>query len=105
MARLIPSRAAREEPARTGPAAEPLALWREVLRARRAVTRQRHLPVRGSFAIARGDLLSALEAYVASLVDHGRPVPYALRDELRLQRLTCSADRYLRYGADEARRS
>jgi hypothetical protein len=33
---------------------------------------------------------------VASLVSRGRPVPYALRDELRLHRLTCSADRYRR---------
>jgi hypothetical protein len=35
---------------------------------------------------ARHDLVVALEAYTSCLEDLGRPVPYALRDELRLQR-------------------
>ncbi len=51
------------------------------------VTAQRHLPIRGS-SIARAELLAALEAYAASLTNHGRPIPYALRDELNIRRLT-----------------
>ncbi|MCW2792617.1 MAG: hypothetical protein JWO76_1715 [Nocardioides sp.] len=74
------------------------------MKARGAVTRQRHLPVRGSFAAARGDLLSALEAYADSLAANGRPIPYALRDELRLHRLTCTADRYQGYEPGDRRR-
>jgi hypothetical protein len=37
---------------------------------------------------ARAELLSALEAYAASLTHHRRPIPYTLRDELRIKRLT-----------------
>jgi hypothetical protein len=72
---------------------EPLLLWNRLVQARAAVAQQRHLAITGSGTSGRGELLSALEAYVASLVSRGRPIPYALRDELRLQRLTCSADR------------
>ena len=50
-------------------------------------TTQRHLPIRGS-SIARAELLAALEAYAASLTNHGRPIPYALRDELNIRRRT-----------------
>jgi hypothetical protein len=63
-------------------------LWNKVLKARGVVSRQRHLPVSRSTAAARAELLSALEAYAASLTNHGRPIPYVLRDELRLKRLT-----------------
>jgi hypothetical protein len=72
---------------------EPLLLWNRLVRARATVAQQRHLAITGPGMSGRGELLSALEAYVASLVSRGRPVPYTLRDELRLQRLTCSADR------------
>lgn len=43
-------------------------------------------------------LVEALEAYVGSLTERGHPVPYALRDELRLQRRTCPG----RYDGDLA---
>jgi hypothetical protein len=64
-----------------------MVLWGKVLKARTEVTAQRHLPIRDS-SIARAELLSALEAYAANLTNHGRPIPYALRDELRIRRLT-----------------
>ena len=89
--------AGRVPAARTGSVDDPLRLWHQVVRARAVVERERRVPVNGSCASARSDLLAALEAYVASLAIHARPVPYALRDELRLQRLTSSADRQLRY--------
>ena len=63
-------------------------LWNEVVRARTALASQRRLPIGNASSEARADLLSALEAYAVSLTDHGRPIPYTLRDELRLQRLT-----------------
>jgi len=40
---------------------------------------------------AREHLVEALEAYTAALDEHRIPVPYALRDELRMQRATCEA--------------
>jgi hypothetical protein len=67
---------------------EPMFLWNKVVKARRVVTSQRHLPVGRPSSIARAELLSALEAYALSLTNRGRPIPYALRDELRLTRLT-----------------
>jgi hypothetical protein len=63
-------------------------LWNKVLEARREVMTARHMPGHRSAAHARSLLLMALEAYAASLTDHGRPIPYVLRDELRLKRLT-----------------
>ena len=65
------------------------ALWQRVLSARAAWAHERHLPQRGLEPNARVALLDALEIYVKSLDQRGHPVPYALRDELRLQRLTC----------------
>jgi hypothetical protein len=67
---------------------EPLFLWDKVLKARSAVAVQRRLPVGSTSSMARAELLSALEAYALSLTNHGRPIPYALRDELRLTRRT-----------------
>lgn len=67
----------------------PVALWDAVVRARVVLAHQRQLPQSWSVSLARTDLLSALEAYVESLDERGRPIPYAIRDELRLQRLTC----------------
>jgi hypothetical protein len=66
------------------------ALWQGVLSARAAWAHERHLPQRGLEPSARAALLDALEVYVKSLDQRGHPVPYALRDELRLQRLTCA---------------
>jgi hypothetical protein len=66
----------------------PADLWKAVLVARDALAQERHLRQRQSEPSARLALLEALEAYVGSLDERGHPVPYALRDELRLQRLT-----------------
>jgi hypothetical protein len=75
---------------------EPMMLWNKVVKARSVVaSRRRDSPIPSSSpgytaagAIARADLLSALEAYAASLTRHRRPIPHALRDELRIKRLT-----------------
>ena len=69
-------------------AVEPMTLWQEVVKARAVVAQQRHLPSSRTSSIARAELLSALEAYVASLTNQRRPIPYGLRDELRIRRLT-----------------
>lgn len=69
----------------------PTVLWDAVLNARAVWAEERHLPSQGSGCNARSELLHALEAYVRSLDQRGRPVPYALRDELRLVRLTTSS--------------
>lgn len=75
-------------PSTTAPA--PLALWDEVVRARLAFALQRRGPKGPSAGVvaARAELLSALELYVESLEHRRLPVPYALRDELRIQQLT-----------------
>lgn len=70
---------------------EPMALpalYHELLQARRAIDRTRQVPSRNRLELsnARHDLVVALEAYTCGLAAVGRPVPYALRDELRLQR-------------------
>ena len=70
------------------PSLTPADLWNAVLAARDALAHERHLHQRQSEPSARAALLEALEAYVRSLDERGHPVPYALRDELRLQRLT-----------------
>ena len=69
-------------------AVEPTILWDEVVKARAVVAQQRHLPSSRTSSIARAELLSALEAYVKSLTNQRRPIPYGLRDELRIRRLT-----------------
>jgi hypothetical protein len=74
----------------------PESLWDAVINARAAWARERHLPHRDSEPNARLALLDALEAYVKSLDERGHPVQYALRDELRLQQLTCMAIRRVR---------
>jgi hypothetical protein len=60
----------------------------DVMRARDSVEgfRRVQLSSRVDAGHARHDLVVALEAYTSCLEDMGRPVPYALRDELRLQR-------------------
>lgn len=74
----------------------PTVLWDAVLNARAVWAQERLLPSQGSGCSARNELLYALEAYVRSLDQRGRPVPYALRDELRLVRLTTSSSRLSR---------
>ncbi len=78
------------QPAASRPSDAPGVLWHRVVEARREVTEQRRLPIGPSSSIARAQLLSALEAYALSLTNHGRPIPYALRDELRVRRLTAT---------------
>ena len=45
-----------------------------------------------SLARSRWDCLDALQAYADCLTDDHRPLPYQLRDELRLLLLTCVTD-------------
>ena len=71
----------------------PAGLWNAVLSARADLICERHLPQRHLERSAQVALLEALESYVTSLTDRGHPVPYPLRDELRLQRLTCMTSR------------
>jgi hypothetical protein len=79
---------ASDQPAAARRPDQPTLLWARVVQARSLVTSQRSLPECRTSADARAELLSALEAYAVSLTNHGRPIPYALRDELRLKRLT-----------------
>jgi len=74
------------------PDATPTNLWDAVLTARAALAQERRLHRRPAELTARAVLLEALEEYVRSLEERSHPIPYALRDELRLQRLTCATD-------------
>jgi len=60
----------------------------DVVRARDAICEVRRVQAsnRAEVGNARHDLVVALEAYTSCLQRLGRPVPYALRDELRLHR-------------------
>ena len=78
----------------------PVDLWEAVLSARNGLALERALPDRHRQPTAQALLVGALEAYILSLAERGHPVPYALRDEVRLQRLTCR-DRYGRQAAPE----
>jgi hypothetical protein len=62
--------------------------WNTLVKARSVVASERHTPVNRYSSTARAELLSALEAYAASRTNHKRPIPFALRDELRMRRLT-----------------
>lgn len=73
-------------------------MWDAVLRARIELADERASPGPHRPPSARWVLVEALDAYVSSLTDRGHPVPYALRDELRLQRRTCAG----RYDGDLA---
>ena len=70
------------------PGETPASLWDAVLTARAALAQERHLHHKPAELTARTVLLEALEAYVRSLEERSHPIPYALRDELRLLRLT-----------------
>ena len=74
----------------------PANLWDAVLTARAALVHERHLHQRPTELTARAVLLEALEAYVRSLEERSHPIPYVLRDELRLQRLTCATNGHAR---------
>src|SRR4051812_2437330 len=78
------------------PGVTPASLWDAVLTARAALVHERNLHQRPTELTARAVLLQALEAYVRSLEERSHPIPYALRDELRLQRLTCAPNGHAR---------
>lgn len=62
-------------------------LLEEVQRARDEVDRLRRPPiVREQLSAARLSLLRAMESYAAELTARGLPIPWKMRDELRLQR-------------------
>ena len=62
------------------------ALMEELRRAREEVARLRRLPlVHDQLLTARQHLLTAMESYAAELAARGLPMPWKLRDELRLQ--------------------
>jgi hypothetical protein len=68
---------------------DPLgALIQEVISARSAMTVARRAPLGASnvLEVTRTRLLHALEAYTAALNERHLPVPYAIRDDLRIQR-------------------
>lgn len=70
---------------------DPLqALFREVTSARAAMVVARRAPL-GTPGLVEGTrtrLLRALEAYAAELEARHLPVPYGIRDDLRIQRRT-----------------
>lgn len=71
--------------------ADPLsALFQEVIDARAQMTIARRAPLGTSSVVdlARARLLRALEAFTAELNARHLPVPYAIRDDLRIQRRT-----------------
>ena len=70
---------------------DPLAaLFQEVVSARAAMTVARRAPLGTSSVVdvARTRLLLALEAFTAELDARNLPVPYGIRDDLRIQRRT-----------------
>ena len=70
---------------------DPLsALFQEVVNARAAMTVARRAPLGTSSVVdvARKRLLLALEAFTAELDARNLPVPYGIRDDLRIQRRT-----------------
>jgi hypothetical protein len=67
-----------------------LALFGEVTNARAAMVVARRAPLGTPSAVegTRTRLLRALEAYAAALDARHLPVPYGIRDDLRIQRRT-----------------
>ena len=65
-----------------------MGLFQEVTSARAAMTVARRAPLGRSRLVdaPRARLLLALEAYVAELNARNLPVPYGIRDDLRIQR-------------------
>ncbi|MCW2866319.1 MAG: hypothetical protein JWR20_507 [Marmoricola sp.] len=70
------------------------ALWSRVEETREHATHLRSVITAGTArqASSRWDCLEALQAYADHLAAHQRPLPYQLRDELRLLHLTCASD-------------
>jgi hypothetical protein len=66
----------------------PVVLWDRVLQARLMLARLRDLPRSPLSSLARAELVTALEEYVLCLTRRGRPIPYQLRSELQIRRLT-----------------
>lgn len=61
-------------------------LLRDLAHARAVLAQRRHGgAARGSVDDAREQMVVALSSYTAALAAHRLPVPYALRDELRIQ--------------------
>lgn len=61
------------------------ALLRDLCRARQVLAqRRRGGASKGSLDDARADMVAALSSYTSALSARGLPVPYLLRDELRL---------------------
>ncbi|RYP83720.1 hypothetical protein EKO23_18355 [Nocardioides guangzhouensis] len=79
-----------------------VALWKDLLAARAEVRRRRRSPGRQALSQSHVLLLAALEAYIACLVERDRPVPYALRDEVRLWRCAIQGDRLPRRASTPA---
>jgi len=70
---------------------DPLSpLFQEVVSARAAMRVARRAPLGTSSVVdvARKRLLLALEAFTAELAARNLPVPYGIRDDLRIQRRT-----------------
>jgi hypothetical protein len=65
-----------------------MGLFQEVISARAAMTVARRAPLGRSRLVdaPRARLLMALEAYTAELNARNLPVPYGIRDDLRIQR-------------------
>jgi hypothetical protein len=65
-----------------------MTLFHEVLSARAAMTVARRAPLGRSRLVdaPRARLLLALEAYTSELNARNLPVPYGIRDDLRIQR-------------------
>jgi hypothetical protein len=79
-------------PARLPQRATPSQLWKAVLNARADLAHERRRTTGDTGA--RIAFVEALQSYINSLAERGHPVPYALRDELRLQRLICGSSRH-----------
>ena len=69
-------------------------LWSRVEEAREHARQLRSVVITGAAkqASSRWEYLEALQAYADHLAAHHRPLPYRLRDELRLLHLTCASD-------------
>lgn len=78
-------------PFRTTPASPPV-LRLAVVEARASLAWEREQAPSSPAPEARAALLEALEAYVASLEEARLPVPYAMRDEVRIRRLAEPGD-------------
>lgn len=81
----------RQHPNGPSPLVPLVVLLRDVVEARARFAQERRQPATppGSADAARRQMLAALKAYTAALEARGLPVPYALRDELRIHQRAC----------------